>query len=98
MPKTRSGGRRRKGGGVCPACRNTRDGEMICCETCPTETWYHYVCVDVSETDSCVLNPEECYSCPNCRLSANGLENVNQDVAPSQERNVNIVTEVSHRI
>ena len=49
-----------------------------------------------SKTDSCVLNPEECYSCPNCRLSANGLENVNQDVTPSQERIVNIVSKVSY--
>ena len=89
MPK---GARGRRGRGPslsiqqinCPVCQVSVDtGQVILCNTC--NTWYHFPCVDVSDRDSCVLNEDECYSCPRCRRRANGLE--------TQEDENNHVTE-----
>ena len=88
------GGTRRRRGGkqaepeLCDVCKVSVKGRpnVICCDTC--QKWYHFACVDVHSTDSYVIDPEECFSCPRCRRVANGLEN-----NVTERNDIDIVTE-----
>ena len=92
MPK---GARGRRGRGAnlsvqqinCRVCQvSVNTGQVILCDTC--NTWFHLPCVDVSDRDSCVLNPDECYSCPQCRRRANNIDttdHVNDNTESSQD-------------
>ena len=94
MPK----GRGRRGRGTnpsaqeinCPVCQvSVNVGQVILCDTC--NTWYHLPCVEVSHSDSCVLNRDECYSCPRCRRRANNID-IEEDLSATVNNNINTET------
>ena len=52
--------------------------DAILCNTC--QKWFHFVCVDVSRTDSCVAVVEEEFKCPTClQKSATDSESESSD-------------------
>ena len=74
----------------CPVCQvSVNVGRVILCDMC--NTWYHLPCVGVSHTDSCVLNQDECYSCPRCRRRANNID-IEEDLSATVNNNINTET------